>query len=132
MDQRGFKRIIQVEADQLRHHPDHPNRHRIMLNSTVQVVRYDASGVEVQLESGRILRAEYVIVTFSLGVLQNDEVVFEPRLPAWKVEAIESMTMVSVGHWIRLLDDRHATFVGHLHQDLPSISAEVLVRHSGE
>ena len=65
-----------------------------MLNSTVQIIRYDASGVEVQLESGKILRAEYVIVTFSLGVLQNDEVVFEPRLPAWKVEAIESMTMV--------------------------------------
>ena len=65
-----------------------------MLNSTVQVIRYDASGVEVQLESGRVLRAEYAIVTFSLGVLQHDEVIFEPRLPTWKVEAIESMTMV--------------------------------------
>ena len=65
-----------------------------MLNSTVQVIRYDASGVEVQLESGKVLRAEYAIVTFSLGVLQNDEVIFEPRLPLWKVEAIESMTMV--------------------------------------
>ena len=105
MDQRGFKRLIQAEADQLGHHPGDPNRLRIMLNSTVQIIRYDASGVEVQLESGRVLRAEYVIVTFSLGVLQNDEVVFEPRLPAWKVEAIESMTMVSIGRLFRLPDD---------------------------
>lgn len=94
MDQRGFKHLVQAEADQLRHHPEDPNRPRVMLNSTVQVIRYDASGVEIQLESGRVLRAEYAIVTFSLGVLQHDEVVFEPRLPAWKVEAIESMTMV--------------------------------------
>jgi len=34
-----------------------------------------------------------VIVPLSLGVHQNDECVFEPRLPTWKVEAIESMTM---------------------------------------
>jgi len=94
VDQRGFKHLVQAEVDQLRHHPDDPNRLRIMLNSTVQIIRYDASGVEVQLESGRVLRAEYAILTFSLGVLQNDEVVFEPRLPPWKVEAIESMTMV--------------------------------------
>jgi len=76
-----------------------------MLNSTVQIIRYDASGVEVQLESGRVLRAEYVIMTFSLGVLQNDEVVFEPRLPAWKVEAIESMTMVGTRRWFCLPGD---------------------------
>jgi len=94
VDQRGFKRLVQEEAHQLLHHPDDPSRLRIMLNSTVQVVRYDASGVEVRLESGRVLRAEYAIVTFSLGVLQNDEIVFEPGLPPWKVEAIESMTMV--------------------------------------
>ena len=103
-----------------------------MLNSTVQIIRYNSSGVEVQLERGRVLRAEYVIVTFSLGVLQNDEVVFEPRLPAWKVEAIESMTMVSIGHWFRLSDDKYAPFVGHLYQDLPPISVEILVRHPGE
>jgi len=103
-----------------------------MLNSTVQIIRYGASGVEVQLENGRILRAEYAIVTFSLGVLQNDEVVFEPRLPAWKVEAIESMTMVSIGRRSCLPGDQCDLFVGHLYQDLPPISAEVLVRHPGE
>jgi len=65
-----------------------------MLNSTTQIIRYGASGVEAQLKSMKVLRAEYAIVTFSLGVLQNDGVVFEPRLPTWKVDVIESMTMV--------------------------------------
>jgi len=68
-----------------------------MLNLTVQIIRYGTSGAEVQLESGRILRAEHVIVTFSLGVLQNDEIGFEPRFPVWKVEVMESMTMVGTG-----------------------------------
>ena len=31
----------------------------------------------------------------SLGVLQHDDVLFTPRLPAWKREAIHSMSMVS-------------------------------------
>ena len=105
MDQRGFKRLVQEEANQLLHHPDDPDRFRVMLNSTVQVIRHDASGVEVQLGSGKVLRAEYAIVTFSLGVLQNDEVAFEPRLPAWKVEAIESMTMVGNAHRLCLSAD---------------------------
>ena len=93
----------------LRHHPDDPNRLRVMLNSTVQIIRHDASGVEVQLDTGKVLRAEYAIVTFSLGVLQNDEVVFEPRLPAWKVEAIESMTMVGSGRRLRFPTDQRCT-----------------------
>lgn len=86
-----------------------------MLNSVVQTVRYDTSGVEVQLENGRVLRAEYAVVTFSLGVLQNDDVVFEPRLPPWKVEAIESMTMVGrdVSYAFRLTNARLS--LGHLH-----------------
>lgn len=40
-----------------------------------------------------MLEADYVLCTFSVGVLQNDDVVFEPELPAWKEEAIQSMTM---------------------------------------
>ena len=98
-----------------------------MLNSTVQIVRYDGSGVEVKLESGKVLRSEYAIVTFSLGVLQNDDVVFEPRLPAWKVEAIESMTMVGSGYRSRLSTDQRPPFVGYVHQDLPPVPSEVLV-----
>ena len=35
------------------------------------------------------------ILGSSLGVLQHDDVRFEPPLPMWKREAIHSMTMVS-------------------------------------
>lgn len=33
----------------------------------------------------------------SLGVLQHDDVAFEPPLPMWKKEAIHSMNMVCGG-----------------------------------
>lgn len=33
------------------------------------------------------------IVTFSIGVLQNDIVEFKPQLPRWKREAIEQYQM---------------------------------------
>jgi len=39
------------------------------------------------------LSADYALVTFSLGVLQHDDVHFEPALPHWKEEAIHGMAM---------------------------------------
>ena len=52
------------------------------------------SGVEVTLVDGTTLSADYALVTFSVGVLQNDDVSFSPALPDWKQEAIQSITMV--------------------------------------
>jgi polyamine oxidase len=66
----------------------------VLLNATVATIEYSDSGVSVVLVDGRVLTAEYAICTFSLGVLQHDDVRFEPPLPAWKAEAIQSMTMV--------------------------------------
>lgn len=43
---------------------------------------------------GLELSADYALITFSLGVLQHDDVTFEPGLPLWKREAIQSMDMV--------------------------------------
>jgi polyamine oxidase len=37
--------------------------------------------------------AAYAITTFSVGVLQNNVVTFEPELPEWKRTAIEKFTM---------------------------------------
>jgi polyamine oxidase len=39
------------------------------------------------------VQAEYAICTFSLGVLQNDAVSFEPKLPEWKQTSIETFQM---------------------------------------
>ncbi len=88
IDQRGFKYLIDAEAAQFL------KPSQVRLNATVATIEYSDSTVSVTLADGTKLTAEYVVCTFSLGVLQNDDVRFDPPLPPWKVEAIESMTMV--------------------------------------
>jgi polyamine oxidase len=39
------------------------------------------------------VQAAYAVCTFSLGVLQNSDVTFSPKLPYWKRTAIEKFTM---------------------------------------
>lgn len=90
IDQRGFKHFIQAEAAEFLQ----PNQ--VLLNSTVQTIAYSSNGVSVTLTTGEVLEADYALCTFSLGVLQNDDVVFEPELPDWKQEAIQSMVMVRI------------------------------------
>lgn len=65
------------------------------LNSVVKTIAYTGEGVSVTLVNGTTLEADYALVSFSLGVLQNEDVTWEPKLPAWKTEAIQSMSMVS-------------------------------------
>ena len=71
---------------------------QVRLNATVAEVRTSKKGVVVTLADGTSLSAEYALCTFSLGVLQHDDVKFVPPLPAWKQEAIQSMSMVRRGH----------------------------------
>lgn len=89
IDQRGFKTIIQAEAAEFL------TEAQVMLNSTVTNITYSDSGVNVTLTDGTTLSADYVLVTFSVGVLQNDDVTFIPALPDWKQEAIQSITMAT-------------------------------------
>ena len=88
-DPRGFKAIIQAEAREFLE-PE-----QLRLNSIVRKIFHSSSGVQIGLADGTMLRAKYALCTFSLGVLQNDDVQFVPPLPAWKQEAIQSMSMVS-------------------------------------
>ena len=88
LDQRGFKYFIQAEAAEFLQ----PNQTR--LNATVQNITYSDDGVSVTLAGGETLHADYALCTFSLGVLQHDDVTFEPALPDWKQEAIQTMDMV--------------------------------------
>ncbi|PCH42764.1 amine oxidase [Wolfiporia cocos MD-104 SS10] len=87
IDQRGFKRLIQAEAEAFLE-PE-----QLRLNTTVRTVSSSQTGVKVVLDDGTVLSAEYAVCTFSLGALQHGNVRFEPPLPAWKQEAIHSMTM---------------------------------------
>ncbi|KAG1856040.1 hypothetical protein DFJ58DRAFT_702647 [Suillus subalutaceus] len=89
IDQRGFKTIIQAEAVEFLQ-PE-----QVSLNSVVTTIAYSGDGVTVTLENGTALTADYVLCTFSLGVLQYGDVAFKPDLPSWKTEAIQSMVMAT-------------------------------------
>ncbi|KAI0789208.1 amine oxidase [Abortiporus biennis] len=87
VDQRGFHTFIQLEANEFLQ----PSQ--VLLNSTVTKIGYSTTGAHVTLSNGKTLTSDYVLSTFSLGVLQNDDVEFNPPLPSWKQEAIQTMTM---------------------------------------
>ncbi|KAJ7126814.1 amine oxidase [Mycena epipterygia] len=89
IDQRGFKHLIQAEALTFL------SPAQTLLNATVRTIAHSDHGVVVTLANGTSITADYAITTFSLGVLQNDDVLFEPPLPTWKQEAIQSMTMAT-------------------------------------
>jgi polyamine oxidase len=75
LDQRGFKTLIQQEADEFL------SPEQRLLNATVRTVAHSQDGVTVTLADGTMLSADYALCTFSLGVLQNDDVQFRPFLP---------------------------------------------------
>ncbi|KAG6900212.1 hypothetical protein C0993_001477 [Termitomyces sp. T159_Od127] len=89
IDQRGFKAFIQEEAKTFLK----PNQ--LLLNSTVESISYSGSGVTITLNDGTQISANYALCTFSVGVLQNNDVHFVPKLPDFKLEAIASITMAT-------------------------------------
>ncbi|KAJ7135784.1 amine oxidase [Mycena epipterygia] len=89
IDQRGFKAIVQEEAKQF------VAPGQMFLNSIVKTISYSSRGVNATLANGTSFTGYYAICTFSLGVLQNDDVKFQPPLPDYKLEAIQSMKMAT-------------------------------------
>ena len=75
LDQRGFKTLIQQEAKEFL------SVQQLLLNATVRTVASSRFGVTITLANGTILSADYALCTFSVGVLQNDDVQFHPPLP---------------------------------------------------
>ena len=63
----------------------------IATNAAVSEVRWGGRGVEAGLSSGQTIRADRVIVTVPLGVLQRGGIRFVPELPAAKRKAIERL-----------------------------------------
>ena len=112
IDQRGFVYIAQAEAAEFL------QPQQLILNETVALIEYGENNVTVHTADGTTITADHVLCTFSVGVLQNSDVVFQPPLPDWKIEAINSIEMVS-----RVLDLDIRTYyaLGWLHQDFPSV-----------
>ncbi|POS72900.1 N1-acetylpolyamine oxidase [Diaporthe helianthi] len=91
VEPRGFNAWLVGEASTFLDLPG--NDPRLLLNTTVSRIVHSGSEVTVHLCDGQCISAEHAVCTFSLGVLQNDIVDFEPRLPPWKRESIEQFQM---------------------------------------
>lgn len=89
IDQRGFNAWLKGVASTFLQ----PNDTRLLLNSIVTNVAYSGDGVTVTMDDGSCVQASYAVCTFSLGVLQNDAVAFQPVLPEWKNTSINTFQM---------------------------------------
>ncbi|RDA91848.1 hypothetical protein CP533_3683 [Ophiocordyceps camponoti-saundersi (nom. inval.)] len=89
IDARGYDAIIRGEASTFLK----PNDARLQLEKRIKEISYSDQGVTIKSDDGSCVEADYAICTFSLGVLQHDEVKFEPALPEWKQKAIQSFSM---------------------------------------
>ncbi|KAF1954940.1 polyamine oxidase [Byssothecium circinans] len=88
-DQRGFNTWLKGVASTFLK----PNDLRLRLNTTVTSISHSDTGVTVVYEDGNCVKADYAICTFSLGVLQNSDHLFSPKLPDWKETSIASFQM---------------------------------------
>ena len=89
VDQRGFNAWLKGVASTFLQ----PNDTRLLLNTVVTGVQYSDDGVTVNMQDGSCVQADYAICTFSLGVLQNDAITFDPELPDWKETSIATFQM---------------------------------------
>ncbi|GJJ15504.1 hypothetical protein Clacol_009782 [Clathrus columnatus] len=88
---RGYGFLVQQEAKEFLNASDS----RLALNHVVTSITYSTEGVQIQTDKHLTIEADHAICTFSLGVLQNDDVKFYPPLPPWKQEAIYGTNMAT-------------------------------------
>lgn len=95
VDQRGYNYVIECLAMSFlaKNQTGQINDTRLRLNSVVREIDYTGSLVEVMTASGEAHVADYVICTFSVGVLQKGNLTFRPALPQRKVDAIGKFHM---------------------------------------
>ena len=92
VDPRGLKVLLEEETK------DFLQPQQILFNTTVSNINYGDNSVNVTASNSDgtqyTIEAEYVIITFSVGVLQSDaETLFTPSLPDWKTESIQAFSM---------------------------------------
>lgn len=105
VDPRGFNAWLVGEASTFLNLSG--NDPRLLLNTTVSRIEHSDSEVTIHLSDGECISAEHAVCTFSLGVLQNDVVDFEPQLPLWKRESIEQFQM---GTYTKIFYQFNTTF----------------------
>jgi len=65
---------------------------KVLLNTKVERVDWSEKGVLVETAKGSV-RARCLVSTVSNGILAAQHIHFEPRLPDWKMEAIQGVSM---------------------------------------
>ena len=90
-DPRGYSHIVDEMAQSFLS-PDDP---RLLLNHTVDVINWDRNGVSVSTKTGDVFTADYLLVTFSVGVLKSNAVSFKPQLPPQILEPIYKVAMAN-------------------------------------
>ncbi|KAG5978972.1 hypothetical protein E4U55_005705 [Claviceps digitariae] len=103
IDPRGYRHIIEEESKTFLR----PNDPRLLLKTKITNVTYSNDGVTVHNSDGSCVSAAYAICTFSVGVLQNQAVGFDPPLPEWKRTAISKFSM---GTYTKLFMQFNETF----------------------
>ncbi|XP_033123952.1 polyamine oxidase 1-like isoform X2 [Anneissia japonica] len=92
-DPRGFKYIFNATMQFL---SDEYQRNKILLNKRITTIDQSSGDyVLVTCDDGTQYQANRAIVTFSLGVLQNQLVTFKPQLPGWKLRTLNRLEMAS-------------------------------------
>jgi polyamine oxidase len=92
VDQRGLHVLLEEEAATFLR-PE-----QIMFNTTVTNIAWSDTCVGISSTNvdgtKYTVEADYVIITFSVGVLQHDfATLFTPQLPDWKIESIQAFSM---------------------------------------
>nr|CAD1837728.1 unnamed protein product [Ananas comosus var. bracteatus] len=95
-DQRGYESVVYHVAHQFLGTDKASgaiNDPRLKLNKVVRHISQSSNGVTVTTEDGSVYKADYVMVSVSIGVLQTKLIKFEPDLPSWKILAIYQFDM---------------------------------------
>ncbi|KAE8791280.1 polyamine oxidase [Hordeum vulgare] len=99
-DQRGYEAVVYYLAGQYLKADKSGNivNPRLQLNKAhtyiyTQQISHSGGGVTVRTEDAKVYKADYVMVSTSVGVLQSDLIQFKPRLPTWKVLLIYQFDM---------------------------------------
>ncbi|NJL04979.1 MAG: NAD(P)-binding protein [Chloroflexaceae bacterium] len=91
----------------------------IRYGQVVNQISYDAQGVTVGTQAGQSYRAERVVVTLPLGVLQAGSVTFEPPLPAARLQAQQRLAMGTLNKLALVFPhrfwDAELHLISHLH-----------------
>ncbi|XP_020103939.1 polyamine oxidase [Ananas comosus] len=95
-DQRGYESVVYHVAHQFLSTDKASgaiNDPRLKLNKVVRHISQSSTGVTVTTEDGSVYKADYVMVSVSIGVLQTKLIKFEPDLPSWKILAVYQFDM---------------------------------------